>query len=373
MAKTKIVGMILAGGKGSRLLALTHKNAKPGISFGGKYRIIDYTLSNCANSNVNIVGVLTQYESTFLNTYIGNGEKWGLNGVRSLTATLTPRQTDQGQAWYAGTADAIYQNLEWLDEKDPAYVLILSGDHIYHMDYELMLNAHIENDAALTIAVLDVSLEEASRFGIMITNEDGYVIDFEEKPAKPKSTLASMGIYIFNYKRLREALMEDARDPNSSHDFGKNIIPSLLKANDKIYAYVFDGYWKDVGTISSYWRASMDIVDEIGSVKKEKGILGKPIYTEDTNSLPQYIGKEARIKDSVTNQGAIILGEVSNSIIFNEVEVHGDSHVTHSVIMPNVIIEKNCEIAYAVVGPEQVIKEGTKIIGTPDDIKLVAI
>lgn len=372
MAQNKIVAMILAGGKGSRLKALTHKNAKPGISFGGKYRIIDYTLSNCANSRISVVGVLTQYESAFLNSYIGNGEKWGLNGVRSLTAILTPRQTEEGSSWYSGTADAIYRNIEWLDEQNPKYVLILSGDHIYEMDYKAMLTKHIENDADLSIAVIDVPLEEASRFGILETNEQGFVTKFVEKPKQPKSTLASMGIYVFNYKKLREALIADSRLDTSSHDFGGDIIPGFLASKCKIYAYLFDGYWKDVGTIDSYWEASMDLIDQIGKNKTGKGVFKELIYSEDTNSLPHYVGKKACLKNSICNQGAIILGQVNNSLIFNEVEIHGGSSVKYSVVMPNVIIEEGCEIAYAVIGPEQVIKAGTKIIGTKDNIVLHA-
>lgn len=370
MAKNNMVAMLLAGGKGSRLYALTRKSAKPHVNFGGKYRIIDFPLSNCANSNVNVVGVLTQYESTFLNAYIGNGEKWGLNGVRALTATLTPRQTEVGSQWYNGTADAIYQNIDWLDELAPEQVLILSGDHIYRMDYEAMLADHLKNKADLTIAVINVSLEEASRFGIMDADKNNRITKFTEKPRKPTSTLASMGIYIFNYKLLRQVLIADAAYPKSERDFGKNIIPTLLNDNARLFAYEFKGYWKDVGTITSYWQANMDLLDT--SIYQE--LLGdhERIFTEDTHSVPQYIGSKASVINSYVNQGAIVLGKVENSIIFNEVFISPSSTVANSVVMPGVTIEDDVCIEYAIIGPDQVIKRGSSIQGQPDDITLKA-
>ena len=259
----EIVAMILAGGRGTRLEALTAKVAKPAVHFGGKYRIIDFPLSNCANSGIDVVGVLTQYESVLLGTYVGAGTKWGLDGNNSLAAILPARERGGvGATWYAGTADAIYQNISFLDQYDPEYVLILSGDHIYKMDYAEMLAAHKEKGADLTVAVLNVSLKEASRFGIMNTNKDGSIYEFEEKPEKPKSTLASMGIYIFTYKELRKYLIADAKDENSKHDFGMNIIPMMLEDNKKLYAYEFSGYWKDVGTVESLWQANMDLLDD---------------------------------------------------------------------------------------------------------------
>jgi glucose-1-phosphate adenylyltransferase len=371
MAKNKVAAMLLAGGKGSRLLDLTRKSAKPGIPFGGKYRIIDFTMSNIANSNINIVGVMTQYESTFLNTYIGNGDNWGLNGVRSLTATLTPRQTEKGSNWYAGTADAIYQNIDFLDNMDPEYVLILSGDHIYRMNYQTMLDAHIKSKADLTIAVIRVPLEEAKRFGIMDVDSSNFITKFTEKPANPSSNLASMGIYLFDYKILRSALIEDDKDNQSEHDFGKNIIPTLLAKKKRILAYQFDGYWKDVGTINSYWEASMDLLNP--EIEREFSKDGKlKIFTEDTHSVPQYVGKSASVKDSLINQGAIILGEVDHSIVFNEVILSHGSSIHNSVVMPNVTIEEGVEIDYAIVGPDQVIKKGSILKGEQGKIALFA-
>lgn len=368
----EIVAMLLAGGKGTRLYALTKKIAKPAVFFGGKYRIIDFPLSNCSNSGIDTVGILTQYESVLLNAYIGNGDKWGLNGVRSLTASLPPRQTEEGSNWYSGTADAIFQNLDFLDNLDPQYVLILSGDHIYKMDYQKMLNAHKAQKADLTIAVINVSLEEASRFGIMSTHSDGTIYKFSEKPKKPDSTLASMGIYIFDYKVLRAALREDAKDDNSEHDFGKNIIPTLLSRGKKLLAYEFKGYWKDVGTIDSLWQANMDTIDLLtpDDLKDIRGF--ERIYTEDTNSVPQYIGKEASVTESVVNQGAIILGHVHHSVIFNEVLIEEGASVQHCVLLPGAVVKKGAKVVYAIVGENVVIDPGTEVLGEKDEIALVA-
>ncbi len=316
----EIVAMILAGGRGTRLEALTAKVAKPAVYFGGKYRIIDFPLSNCANSGIDIVGVLTQYESVLLGTYVGAGSKWGgLDGNSSLAAILPARERGEvGATWYAGTADAIYQNISFLDQYDPEYVLILSGDHIYKMDYADMLNAHKAKGADLTVAVLNVSMKEASRFGIMNTNKDGTIYEFEEKPEKPKSTLASMGIYIFTYKELRKYLIEDAKDESSKHDFGMNIIPMMLNEGKKLYAYEFAGYWKDVGTVESLWQANMDLLDDkeldLYNIKKDW-----KIYTEDTLSKPQIIGEEASVKNSLVTQGCIVNGDVTGSVLFNNV------------------------------------------------------
>lgn len=367
----QIVAMLLAGGKGSRLKELTKKSAKPGLPFGGKYRIIDFPMSNIANSDINVVGVMTQYESTFLNAYIGNGDKWGLNGVRSLTATLTPRQTEAGSAWYNGTADAIYQNIDFLDEQKPKYVLILSGDHIYKMDYRKMLAAHLAAGADLTIAVINVPLAEASRFGIMKVDENNNVIEFIEKPKNPPSTLASMGIYIFTYPVMRKELIKDAANPQSSKDFGKDIIPTMLKQKNKIHAYTFEGYWKDVGTVDSLWEANMDLLSsELDSEIYHDGD-GLTIYTEDTKSVPQYIGKNAKVTDAIINQGAIVLGEVHHAIISNEVFIAEDAAVRNSVVMPNVVIPEGVVIDYAIVDSEAEIHTGAEYIGSIDNILLV--
>ena len=368
----EIVAMILAGGRGTRLEALTAKVAKPAVHFGGKYRIIDFPLSNCANSGIDVVGVLTQYESVLLGTYVGAGTKWGLDGNNSLAAILPARERGGvGATWYAGTADAIYQNISFLDQYDPEYVLILSGDHIYKMDYAEMLAAHKENGADLTVAVLNVSLKEASRFGIMNTNKDGSIYEFEEKPEKPKSTLASMGIYIFTYKELRKYLIEDAKDENSKHDFGMNIIPMMLEDKKKLYAYEFSGYWKDVGTVESLWQANMDLLDDkeldLYNVKKDW-----KIYTEDTLSKPQIIGEEASIKHSLVTQGCIVNGDVEGSVLFNNVYIGEGAKVVDSVLMPGVLVEEGAEIYKAIVDEGVVIKSTDVINKEAKEVELVS-
>lgn len=357
----EIVAMILAGGRGTRLEALTAKVAKPAVYFGGKYRIIDFPLSNCANSGIDIVGVLTQYESVLLGTYVGSGTKWGLDGSSSLAAILPARERGEvGATWYAGTADAIYQNIEFLDQYNPEYVLILSGDHIYKMDYSEMLAAHKAKGADLTVAVLNVSLKEASRFGIMNTNPDGTIYEFEEKPAEPKSTLASMGIYIFTYKELRKYLIEDAKNENSKHDFGMNIIPMMLNAGKKLYAYEFDGYWKDVGTVESLWQANMDLLNDkeldLYNIKKDW-----KIYTEDKLKKPQIIGKDASINNSLVTQGCVINGKVQGSVLFHDVYVGQGAKIIDSVLMPGVLVEEGAEIYKAIVD-EGVVVKSKKII-----------
>lgn len=368
----EIVAMILAGGRGTRLEALTAKIAKPAVHFGGKYRIIDFPLSNCANSGIDVVGVLTQYESVLLGTYVGAGTKWGLDGNNSLAAILPARERGGvGATWYAGTADAIYQNISFLDQYDPEYVLILSGDHIYKMDYAEMLAAHKEKGADLTVAVLNVSLKEASRFGIMNTNKDGSIYEFEEKPEKPKSTLASMGIYIFTYKELRKYLIEDAKDENSKHDFGMNIIPMMLEDKKKLYAYEFSGYWKDVGTVESLWQANMDLLDDkeldLYNVKKDW-----KIYTEDTLSKPQIIGEEASIKHSLVTQGCIVNGDVEGSVLFNNVYIGEGAKVVDSVLMPGVLVEEGAEIYKAIVDEGVVIKSTDVINKEAKEVELVS-
>ena len=370
MAK-ELIAMILAGGKGTRLYELTRKDAKPAVHFGGKYRIIDYALSNCAHSGLDTVGVLAQYESISLSRYIGNGEKWGLNGVRSNTVTIPPRQTESGSNWFIGTADAIYQNLEFIDSYDPENVLILSGDHIYRMDYSKMLETHLHNNADLTIAVIDVTLEEAKRFGILSADENDRITEFVEKPPKPKSTLASMGIYIFNYKVLKQALVNDAKDEKSDHDFRKNIIPTMLAKKKRLFVHRFKGYWKDVGTVDSLWEANMDLIE----MMDEDFYAGDKhyfrLFSEDTNSVPQYIGKKAKVTNSVVNQGAIILGTVDGSIISNEVFIEVGAVVKDSVIMPGVTVGRNAFINKAIVANDLIVPDDMQINVAGEKVLLV--
>lgn len=368
----EIVAMILAGGRGTRLEALTAKVAKPAVHFGGKYRIIDFPLSNCANSGIDIVGVLTQYESVLLGTYVGAGTKWGLDGKQSLAAILPARERGEvGATWYAGTADAIYQNISFIDQYDPEYVLILSGDHIYKMDYDKMLTAHKQRKADATIAVLNVSLKEASRFGIMNTYEDGTIYEFDEKPEKPKSTLASMGIYIFTYKQLRKYLIADAKKEDSKHDFGMNIIPDMLNDNKKLYAYEFDGYWKDVGTVESLWQANMDLLKDkdldLYNIKKDW-----KIYTEDTLGKPQIIEDQAKVKNSLITQGCLVNGNVEGSVLFNNVNVGEGAKVIDSVLMPGVLVEEGAEVYKAIVDEGVVIRAKTKINKEAKEVALVS-
>ncbi|MCQ2772293.1 MAG: glucose-1-phosphate adenylyltransferase [Bacilli bacterium] len=368
---TKMAAMILAGGKGTRLLALTKKVAKPAVSYGGKYRIIDFPLSNCANTGITCVSVLTQYESSDLNTYVGNGEKWGLNGVRSITSVLTPKQTDEGSNWYFGTADAIYQNIDWLDKVNPEYVLILSGDHIYSCTYNAMLKKHIDNKADCTIAVYEVPWAEASRFGILVTDDNDNIVDFQEKPKKPVSNLASMGIYIFTYKTLRAALIADAKNEKSDHDFGKNIIPTMMAQKKTMIAYTYQGYWKDVGTISSLHEANMDLLlsgnPEINLYK----VQGKnKIYSEDNHSTPQYIGPYAEIKDSLVNQGAVILGSIDHCVVSSDARVRAGASCKNCVIMNGAIVDSGVRVENAIIGPDTLVSED--LHGEPGDIALIA-
>ncbi len=366
MKRSKIVAMILAGGKGTRLESLTRKNAKPAVFYGAKYRIIDFVLSNVANSNINTVGIMTQYESTKLNTYIGNGSKWGIDGNRSLTSILPPMQTEDGANWYKGTADAIYQNLDWLDELNPDLVLILSGDHIYKMNFQEMISTHRSNNADVTIAALNVNIDEARRFGILEVDESDRIVSFVEKPKHPKSTLASMGIYLFNYKLLKDELKSDAKQ-DTDHDFGKNIIPNLLRKNKKLYIHRFEGYWKDVGTIQSLWEANMDLIKGDSPINLF-GPTGK-VFSEDTHSTPQYIGPNASISSSLINQGAKIYGTVANSVIFNDVIIEDGAVVKDSVVMPATVIRKNTKLKNVIVGPELDIK--SSFIGDENDITLI--
>ncbi len=371
MSQCEMVAMLLAGGKGTRLLALTKKVAKPAVYYGGKYRIIDFPLSNAAHSGITKVGVLTQYESVALNNYIGNGAHWGIDGYSSVAGILPPRQTEEGASWYKGTADAICQNIDFLDGINPKYVLILSGDHIYKMNYSKMLQYHKDRNADLTVAVIDVPYEEASRFGIMNVNEDLSIYEFEEKPKKPKSTLASMGIYIFTYKTLRDALLKDAKDENSEHDFGKNIIPNLLAKKKRLFAYLFKGYWKDVGTISSLWQANMDLLtpqDPLNLYNDD----GFRILTEDNRALPQYVGSNAKISNSIVNQGAEVLGSVKNSVIFTGALIEEGAEVSDSVIMPGAIIKSGAVIHKAIVADNVIINGSRKENIDGKDVVLLA-
>ena len=348
MKQNSMLAMILAGGRGSRLHDLTNKVAKPAVAYGGKYRIVDFPLSNCANSGIDVVGVLTQYESIQLKSYVAAGGRWGLDAKDSGVYVLPPREkADENLNVYRGTADAISQNIDFIDKFDPEYVLVLSGDHIYKMNYGKMLAAHKEANADATIAVIEVPMKEASRFGIMNTDESGRIVEFEEKPEHPKSNLASMGIYIFTWKLLRKMLMADIKNPDSNHDFGKDIIPTMLNDGKTLYAYKFKGYWKDVGTIDSLWEANMDLLSS-----KNELDLGDPswkIYTEDVTALPQYISTEADVKDAYITQGCVVQGEVKHSVLFTGVKVGVGAKVIDSVLMPGAIVEDGAVVQRALV------------------------
>ncbi|MBP1890888.1 glucose-1-phosphate adenylyltransferase [Clostridium moniliforme] len=369
MGNKEIIAMILAGGQGSRLGVLTKNLAKPAVPFGGKYRIIDFPLSNCSNSGIYTVGVLTQYKPLELNSHIGIGDTWDLDRRDGGVSILPPYQEEKGGDWYKGTANAIYQNIEYIDRYEPEYVLILSGDHIYKMDYDKMLSFHKEKEADATIAVIEVPTEEASRFGIMNTREDLSIYEFEEKPKNPKSNNASMGIYIFNWKTLKKYLEEDELDELSSNDFGKNIIPKMLKDNKNMVAYPFRGYWKDVGTIESLWEANMDLLkkeNELSLNEKEW-----KIYSKNPVRPAQYIGEEAKIKNSLINEGCLVYGNVENSVLSQGVRVGNNTIIRDSVIMPNVSIEDNVIIEKAIIGAESVIGKGCKI-GNGKEIAVIA-
>lgn len=368
MPKKEMIAMILAGGQGTRLGILTKKIAKPAVPFGGKYRIIDFTLSNCANSGIETVGVLTQYQPFILNSHIGIGIPWDLDRRDGGVSLLPPYMEESGGNWYKGTANAIYQNMSFVDYYDPEYVLILSGDHIYKMDYSKMLEYHKEKGAEATIAVLEVSIKEASRFGIMNTDGDNKIYEFEEKPRNPKSNLASMGIYIFNWKTLKKYLKEDENDKESKNDFGKNIIPKMLGSGKKMMAYPFKGYWKDVGTVDSLWEANMDLIRE----DNELNIHDKEwkIYSVNPTRPSQYIGPEANVKGSLIVEGCVVLGTASNSVLFPGVQIGKNSKVIDSVIMANTEIGDNVVIEKAIIGENAIIRDNCKI-GSPDKITLI--
>lgn len=371
--KKECIAMLLAGGQGSRLYDLTKQTAKPAVTFAGKYKIIDFPLSNCINSSIDTVGVLTQYQPLALNEYIGNGEPWDLDRTRGGLSVLPPYQGAKSSDWYKGTANAIYQNINFIKQYSPEYVLILSGDHIYRMDYRLMLDQHKATGAVCTVATITVPIEEASRFGICNTNKDGSIYEFEEKPAKPKNNQASMGIYIFNTKTLIEYLENDEADENSSNDFGKNIIPNLLHNGEKLYAYRFDGYWKDVGTISSLWEANMDLIGDDPVLNL--GDRNMRIFSKNTARPPQYVGPASIIKNSLISEGCRIMGTVENSVISGGVVVEKGAVVRDSVIFEDVVIKKNAKVYTAIVDADSVIESGA-LVGnegnTKDDITVVA-
>ena len=362
--KKECVAMLLAGGQGSRLYTLTEKTAKPAVPFGGKYRIIDFPLSNCINSRIDTVGVLTQYQPLGLNEYIGNGEPWDLDRVYGGVRVLPPYQGQKSASWYKGTANAIYQNINFIERYDPDYVIILSGDHIYKMDYNAMLKYHKAKGADCTIAVLDVPLSEASRFGIMNTNDDDSVYEFEEKPKNPKSTKASMGIYIFNKKTLFDYLIADEQDETSSNDFGKNIIPNMLKAGEKLFAYSFSGYWKDVGTIQSLWEANMDLLGK----NPEFNLYDRSwrIFFRNNPLPPHFVGKTGKVSNSIVTEGCEIYGSVSDSVLFNSVKIAEGATVKDSVIFPGAVIEAGATVEYAIIDSDAVIKAGVHI-GAPKE------
>lgn len=358
MRKKECIAMLLAGGQGSRLLALTKKNAKPAVSFGGKYRIIDFSLSNCAFSGIDTVGVLTQYRPMILNSYLGNGEAWDLNCNNGGVHVLPPHETESGGAWYLGTADAIYHNIDFIDTYNPEYVLILSGDHLYMMDYSKMLDEHKENQADLTVSVMTVPWEEASRFGIMEAGEDGRIIKFAEKPKKPKSNLASMGIYIFSWPVLRQALLDDHEDKSSSHDFGKNIIPTMLAAEKRLFVYRFSGYWKDVGTIDSYYSANMELLEPEPSLN----LYGdNRIFSNSNIYPPHFVGAEGSVETSIVSNGCRIYGKVIHSVLGSNVTVGKGAIVKDSILLPDATVEPGAKVFRSIIGERSRVLEGTTL------------
>lgn len=367
--KQDMIAMILAGGQGTRLGVLTKQTAKPAVPFGGKYRIIDFALSNCANSGIKNIGVVTQYQPLELNEHIGKGAAWGLTSRSGGATILQPYSSSDGEKWFKGTANAIYQNISYIDSLDPKYVLILSGDHIYKMDYAAMLEDHIKNKASLTVGVIPVSMKEASRFGIMNTDQNGRIIEFEEKPAQPKSNLASMGIYIFNWETLRRYLVEDQAKNREMEDFGKNVIPAYLSNAENCFAYSFEGYWKDVGTIESLWEANMEFLDPEHPLNISEDTWR--IYTSNPVTPPQFLTEDAQIKHSLVVDGCYIAGQVDNSLMSRDVKVGPNSQVDHSVVMSSATIGKGCRVEYAIIGEQAVIADGASVIGTPDQIATV--
>lgn len=364
--KKKCVAMLLAGGQGSRLYALTQKVAKPAIPYGGKNRFIDFPLSNCINSGIDTVGVLTQYQPMVLNEYIGNGQPWDLDKMHGGVHVLPPYQTAAGASWYEGTANAIYQNMAFIERYDPKYVIVLGGDHIYKMDYSKMLDYHIANNADSTIAVIDVPRSEASRFGIMTCDEEGRIVDFTEKPKEPKSTLASMGIYVFSWEKLRKYLIENENANTGSKDFGKDIIPAMLANDERLFAYEFEGYWKDVGTLDSLWEANMDLLSP--SVPLNLYDPNWKVYSRHNNMPPQYIGKNAHVENSMITEGSVVDGTVDFSIISSGVTIEEGASVKYSIVMPGTTIKKNAVVEYAIIGENCVVESDAMIGMNPESV-----
>ena len=364
--KKKCVAMLLAGGQGSRLYALTQKVAKPAIPYGGKNRFFDFPLSNCINSGIDTVGVLTQYQPMVLNEYIGNGQPWDLDKMHGGVHVLPPYQTAAGASWYEGTANAIYQNMAFIERYDPEYVIVLGGDHIYKMDYSKMLDYHIANNADSTIAVIDVPRSEASRFGIMTCDEEGRIVDFTEKPKEPKSTLASMGIYVFSWEKLRKYLIENENANTGSKDFGKDIIPAMLANDERLFAYEFEGYWKDVGTLDSLWEANMDLLSP--SVPLNLYDPNWKVYSRHNNMPPQYIGKNAHVENSMITEGSVVDGTVDFSIISSGVTIEEGASVKYSIVMPGTTIKKNAVVEYAIIGENCVVESDAMIGMNPESV-----
>lgn len=364
--KKKCVAMLLAGGQGSRLYALTQKVAKPAIPYGGKNRFIDFPLSNCINSGIDTVGVLTQYQPMVLNEYIGNGQPWDLDKMHGGVHVLPPYQTAAGASWYEGTANAIYQNMAFIERYDPEYVIVLGGDHIYKMDYSKMLDYHIANNADSTIAVIDVPRSEASRFGIMTCDEEGRIVDFTEKPKEPKSTLASMGIYVFSWEKLRKYLIENENANTGSKDFGKDIIPAMLANDERLFAYEFEGYWKDVGTLDSLWEANMDLLSP--SVPLNLYDPNWKVYSRHNNMPPQYTGKNAHVENSMITEGSVVDGTVDFSIISSGVTIEEGASVKYSIVMPGTTIKKNAVVEYAIIGENCVVESDAMIGMNPESV-----
>lgn len=363
--KKECIAMLLAGGQGSRLYALTQDMAKPAVSYGGRYRIIDFPLSNCTNSGIDTVGVLTQYQPLALNDYIGNGQPWDLDKIRGGVHILPPYQTAMGATWYEGTANAIYQNISFIDRYDPEYIVVLGGDHIYKMDYSDMLEFHKQKEADATIAVLEVSLEEASRFGIMTCDENKKVVNFVEKPKNPKSTLASMGIYVFTWAKLKKYLIENENANTGSKDFGKDIIPSMLKNGENLVAYSFDGYWRDVGTLESLWEANMDLINP--KIQLDLYDPEWKIYSRNPIMPPQYIGENATVENTLMSEGCYIDGTVDFSVVFEGVTIEKDATVKYSVIMPGATIKSGAVVEYAIIGENSIINSGAVIGASPEE------
>ncbi len=365
--KQECVAMLLAGGQGSRLYALTKNIAKPAVPYGGKYRIIDFPLSNCVNSGIETVGVLTQYQPLELNDYIGSGQPWDLDRMDAGVHVLPPYQRNKGADWYKGTANAIYQNIPFIERYNPEYVLVLSGDHIYKMDYSKMIAYHQQKNAACTVAVIEVEMSEASRFGILNTNPDGTIYEFEEKPEKPKSNLASMGIYVFSWNKLRQYLNADEQDPQSQNDFGKNLLPAMLNAGETMVAYRFEGYWKDVGTIESLWEANMDLLNP--KVPLDLSDTEWKIYSRNPGLPPHYVAPGAQVENSMISEGGNIYGKVDFSVLFAGVTIEEGAEIRDSIIMPGAVVKKGAKVHYAIVAENAVIGENAVVGARPEELK----